>query len=192
MAAPPAPTPLTALSDAELLARLPDAAALPDAPTDWQQRALAAWRTAERPSLADTVQALRQRVLAVLSFDSWATAPLATGLRSTGSTQAPTRQLVFSAEGRDIDLRIAPSGARFTVSGQVLGPDDHGAVALSPEQASASVHEAPLDEFGEFRLTDVVAGRYRLSLLLSERELELPPFDVGGSTRSVAKGDGAG
>jgi hypothetical protein len=190
MAAPPAPTPLTALSDAELLARLPDAAALPDAPVDWQQRALAAWRTAERPSLADTVQALRQRVLAVLSFDSWATAPLVAGLRSTGT--APTRQLVFSAEGRDIDLRIAPSGARFTVSGQVLGPDDHGAVALSPEQASASVHEAPLDAFGEFRLTDVVAGRYRLSLLLSEHELELPPFDVGEASRGSAKDDVAG
>jgi len=111
---------------------------------------------------------------------------------STQDTHTPrTRQLVFSAEGRDIDLRIAPSGPRFTVSGQVLGPDDHGAVALSPEQASASVHEAPLDQFGEFRLADVVAGRYRLSLLLGEHEIELPPFDVG-SIGSTARGDGAG
>lgn len=190
MAAPPAPDPLTALSDAELLARLPNAAALPDAPADWQRRALAAWR-APAP-LAEAMQALRQRVLAVLSFDSWATAPLATGLRSAGAAHSAIRQLVFSAEGHDVDLRIAPSGPRFTVSGQVLGPDDHGVVALSPELASASVHEAPLDEFGEFRLADVVAGRYRLSLLLGEHEIELPPFDVGGSVQSMTRDDGAG
>jgi hypothetical protein len=189
MATSPTPDPLSALGDAELLARLPAAAALPDAPADWQRRAVAAWR-APVP-LAEAMQALRQRVLAVLSFDSWATAPLAAGLRSAGATPATTRQLVFSAEGRDIDLRIAPSGPRFTVSGQVLGPDDRGAVALSPEQASASVHETPLDEFGEFRLADVVAGRYRLSLLLGEHEIELPPFDVGGSVPAMTKGHGA-
>lgn len=192
MAAPPAPTPLTALSDAELLARLPDAAALPDAPADWQRRALAAWRAPTPASLTDAVQALRQRVLAVLSFDSWVVAPLAAGLRLGGAAHSTTRQLVFSAEGRDIDLRIAPSGQRFTVSGQVLGPDDHGAVALSPEQPSASVHEAPLDAFGEFRLADVVPGRYRLSLLLSEHEIELPPFDVGGPGRFTKQDGDAG
>jgi hypothetical protein len=189
MAASPVPDPLSALSDAELLARLADAAALADAPADWQQRAVAAWRTAERGPLADAVQALRARLQAVLSFDSWATAPLAAGLRSTGSA---TRQLVFSAEGRDIDLRIAPSGSRFNVSGQVLGPDERGAVALAPEQTTASVHEAPIDEFGEFRLANVMPGRYRLSLLLSQHEIELPPFDIGGPIRLTDQGDRAG
>lgn len=186
MAASKSPDPLSALSDAALLARLPEAAALPDAPADWQRRALSAWRT--RPSLAEAVQALHQRVLAVLSFDSWATAPLAAGLRSTGST---TRQLVFSADGRDIDLRIVPGGQRFTVSGQVLGPDDHGAVALSPEQTSLTVHETALDEFGEFTLNDVVPGRYRLTLLLSQQEIELPAIDIGAHA-GIDKEDGAG
>ncbi|WP_374568444.1 carboxypeptidase-like regulatory domain-containing protein [Ideonella sp.] len=172
------PKPLSHLSDAELLARVPAAAALADAPAEWQRRALAAWRAPATVSLAQAIDAVRQRVLAVLSFDSWAQAPLAAGLRSTGSA---TRQLVFSAEGRDIDLRIVPSGDRFAVSGQVLGPDDSGAVALAPEQAEATVYETPLDALGEFRLADVAPGRYQLSLLLAGHEIVLPPFDVGAS-----------
>lgn len=181
MAASLPPDPLSALSDAELLARLPEAAALPDAPVDWQRRALSAWRA--QSSLAEKVQALRERVLAVLSFDSWATAPMAAGLRSTRS---PTRQLVFSAEGRDIDLRIVPSSQHFTLRGQVLGPDESGTVALSSEQAPSSTHEAVLDEFGEFILNDVAAGRYRLMLMLGGHEIALPAIDVG------SKEDGAG
>ncbi len=177
--------PLHPLSDAELLARLPAAAALPDAPADWQRRALAAWRAPAPLSLARAVDALRQRLLAVLSFDSWAQPALAAGLRSTGSA---TRQLVFSAEGRDIDLRIAPSGERFAVHGQVLGPDDNGAVALAPEQAAATVYEAPLDAMGEFHLAGVAPGRYQLSLLLAGHEIVLPTFDVGPMPKDHSTG----
>lgn len=177
--------PLPPLSDAELLARLPAAAALPDAPADWQRRALAAWRAPANLSLAQAVEALRQRVLAVLSFDSWAQSPLAAGLRSAGSN---TRQLVFSAEGRDIDLRIAPSGAHFAVDGQVLGPDDNGVVALTSESAATAIYEAPLDALGEFHLADVAPGCYRLSLLLAGHEIVLPPFEVG----ALPKDRGAG
>lgn len=174
MAASPAPDPLSTLTDAELLARLPEASRLPDAPAAWQRRALGAWRTSS--PLADALQTLRERVLAVLSFDSWAASPLAAGLRSTGSA---TRQLVFSVEGRDIDLRIAPGDQRFTVSGQILGPDERGAVALSSEQVALTVHETALDDFGEFTLKDVAPGRYRLTLMLSQQEIELPAFDIG-------------
>lgn len=178
-------SPLPPLSDDELLARLPAAAALPDAPADWQRRALTAWRASASLSLAQAVDALRQRVLAVLSFDSWAQSPLAAGLRSTGST---TRQLVFSAEGRDIDLRISPSGERFAVHGQVLGPDDSGAVALAPEQVAATVYETALDAMGEFHLADVAPGRYQLSLLLAGHEIVLPPFEVGASPKDSSAG----
>jgi hypothetical protein len=124
-------------------------------------------------------------VLAVLSFDSWGQPALAAGLRSTGSA---TRQLVFSAEGCDIDLRISPSGERFAVSGQVLGPDDTGAVVLTPEQAEATVHEAALDALGEFHLADVAPGRYQLSLLLAGHEIVLPPFEVGSPSKDSSTG----
>lgn len=191
MPANPEPTdPLLALSDEALLARLPQAAALPDAPPAWQARAMAAW-PAPAPSLGERAQALRQRILAALSFDSWAATPLAAGLRSTGSA---TRQLVFSAEGRDVDLRITPQGAGFSIRGQVLGPDESGTVTLVPEAdaADAAQHQCPLSELGEFHLGSVAPGRYSLHLLLAALEIVLPAFDVGGPKGAQPPGGAAG
>jgi hypothetical protein len=185
MDADPSSDPLTQLSDEELLARLPQAAALPDAPAAWMQRAVAAWQAPLGVRLAGAAQGLSERVQAWLRFDSWAGAPLAAGLRSTGTSA--TRQLIFSAEGRDIDLRIAPSdGELFSVSGQVLGPDERGTVTLAREDGTVP-NEAPLDDFGEFHLAGVEPGRYSLRLLLPAQELQLPVFDVGGPIRFVGK-----
>ena len=180
-AEPPSPDPLRRLSDEELLARLPKAAALPDAPAAWVQRAVAAWQAPMGERVAGAAEALRRRVLAWLSFDSWAQPPLAMGLRSTGSA---TRQLVFSAEGRDVDLRIAPAGAAFALNGQVLGPDESGTVLLTPEASAddpATTRHGALDALGEFRFAEVPAGRYQLTLQLAEQDLVLPAFDVGES-----------
>ncbi|MFO1341056.1 MAG: hypothetical protein U1F53_23020 [Burkholderiaceae bacterium] len=177
------PDPLLALGDDALGARLARAAALPDAPPAWQQRALAAWRApAAGPSaLAQAVEAGR-RFLASLAFDSWAQAPLAAGLRSAAAS--PTRQLVFSTEGRDVDLRIAPAAPGYTVSGQILGPEESGTAVLRPAGAPAgtdasSALQATVDPLGEFRLAAVAPGRYELRLLLGRDELVLPPFEVG-------------
>lgn len=190
MPTPPAPDPLLALSDEALAARLPQAAALPDAPLAWRQRALAAWRApAAAPTLGELAQALRARLVAVLSFDSWASAPLAAGLRSTGSA---TRQLVFSAEGRDVDLRITPQGAQFAIRGQVLGPDDGGTVALVAEKDVEPAQECLLDSFGEFHLGSVAPGRYTLRLQLPAHEVLLPAFDIGGPIRFQPKDGAAG
>ena len=189
MVADPDSDPLKQLPDEELLQRLPRAAALPDAPAAWVQRAVAAWEPPLGARLVEAAQGLRERVQAWLSFDSWAAAPLAAGLRSTGLSA--TRQLVFSAEGRDVDLRIAPAeGQLFTLSGQVLGPDEAATVTLQADAGTASPREAALDAFGEFQLAGVEPGRYRLSLLLPTQELLLPAFDVGGPIRFVGK-DGA-
>jgi hypothetical protein len=194
MAADNAPRPLKQLADEELLARLPQAAALPDAPAEWIQRAVDAWQPPLAARVAQAAEALRQQVQAWLSFDSWATAPLAAGLRSTATSV--TRQLVFSAEGRDVDLRIAPGGdTHYLVSGQVLGPDEAGTVVLVTDAAdgeSAVARQAPLDELGEFQLSEVRPGRYRLSLLLASQEIVLPTFDVGGPVRFGPKDGGAG
>jgi hypothetical protein len=178
MVADPDSDPLKQLTDEQLLERLPRAATLPDAPADWVQRAVAAWQPPLGARLAEAAQGLREQVLALLRFDSWAAAPLAAGLRSTGTSA--TRQLVFSAAGRDVDLRIAPAeGTLFTVSGQVLGPDEAGNVTLRSEAGTAGPREVALDAFGEFQLPGVEPGRYRLSLLLAAQELVLPPFDIG-------------
>ncbi|MGM9487145.1 carboxypeptidase-like regulatory domain-containing protein [Ideonella sp. YS5] len=179
------PDPLKQLADDELLARLPAAAALPDAPAAWVQRAIEAWQPSLSVRLAEAAQGLREQVQAWLRFDSWTAAPLATGLRSTGTSA--TRQLIFSAEGRDVDLRIVPAeGSHFSVSGQVLGPDERGTITLAREDGTAA-REAPLDDFGEFHLPAVEPGRYRLRLVLPTQEVQLPAFDVGGPIRFVGK-----
>jgi hypothetical protein len=192
MPAEPSPLdPLLSLSDDELLARLPKAAALPDAPPNWVQRAVAAWQAPLGARVADAVDGLRRRVEAWLSFDSWATAPLAAGLRSTSSA---TRQLVFSADGRDVDLRIVPAGMQFTLSGQVLGPDETGTVMLVPEVTAGdpgAARQVPLDALGEFHLAEVQPGRYQLALQLADQDVVLPAFDVGGPIRFQTKDDDA-
>jgi hypothetical protein len=130
--------------------------------------------------LARAVKDFVERAVAVLRFDSWAPSPLPAGVRSVPSE---TRHLLFSTQGRDVDLRITPSAGEFAVAGQILGPDDAGVVELSrdPDEqlAEAAVHSAPLDELGEFRLEGVRRGTYRLTLRVGGDEIALPPIAVG-------------
>lgn len=184
----PSTDPLAALPDDELGALLRRAAALPDAPAAWQQRAIAAFQPATQGTAAlsgvvsaaaglaaAVIRHATQRLTARLSFDSWAVSPLASGLRSVGTTA--TRQLVFSAEGRDVDLRITPQGANFALDGQLLGPDESAAVVLTPLQTGA-VRETAVDSMGEFHLGDVPSGRYQLVLQLGSLAIELPDIEV--------------
>lgn len=165
--------------DAALEQALRDSRRLEDAPEHVIQRAIGAWRARAAPSPA---RGRLQQVLAALTFDSAAAPPLAFGMRSAGAGQ---RQLLFSAEGRDVDLRIsaadpagvAPEAARWQLSGQVLGPDSAGTVALS-DMAGRSVGEVALSELGEFQLPAVPAGAYVLTLRLTDAELVLPPLQV--------------
>jgi hypothetical protein len=162
-------------SDAALERALRDSRRLDDAPEHVIQRALNVWQ-ARRQSQAEP--SLLQRVLAALTFDSGGASPLAFGMRSAGSA---TRQLLFSAEGHDIDLRISPAGDpptdHWLVSGQVLGPDSEGVVVLTDENG-ATAGESPLNELGEFRLPRVRTGEYTVTVRLSGREIVLPAVRV--------------
>jgi hypothetical protein len=94
--------------------------------------------------------------------------------------------MVFSAMGRDVDLRILPLGGQFVLAGQVLGPDELGRLELvaEPSDEAAGGVDArwtTLDALGEFRLADVAPGRYLLTLHLAGERLLLPPIDVGAS-----------
>ena len=134
--------------------------------------AIAMWRAPEPgPSLG-------QRILATLGFDSWAVSPVLV----TRSALPTTRQLLFSAEERDVDLRIswprtAGEPVGLTLAGQVLGPDDAGEVSLVRD--GSPVGTVPLDEFGEFRFVGLEAGSYALTLRFGEVEIVLPPIDIG-------------
>ncbi len=168
------------ITDSELEQMIGAAAALPDAPAAWLARAdrlFTAKSVAERPG---PVRTLLNQVFAVLQFDSWAASPLPAGVRSLPSQ---TRHLLFSMQGRDIDLRITPAAEDYAVAGQILGPDDTGVVELSrepdPPAVDPALHSVPLDELGEFRLEGVPRGTYRMTLRVGHDEIALPPIAVG-------------
>ena len=167
----------SALSDDELAALAGRARReLPDAPAWLVESAVSMWRApVVRPSLI-------QRIAAALSFDSWAGQPTL-ALRSA---LPAARHLLFTAQGRDVDLRVSATDpanrppTRFAIAGQVLGPGLGGTVSLAlagPPPGAAAI-EASLDDFGEFRVADLAAGTYVMTLRIGDDEIVLPPIDV--------------
>lgn len=170
--------PIAQLSDAEFEHLARQAVALADAPADWVRSAVAlfpaggAWQ-----ALGGAAAALVRQVAAVLSFDSWAPQPMPAGVRSVPSD---ARHLLFSALGRDIDLRILPTAGQFALAGQILGPDETGTVEIVAEPADGALpRSAALDALGEFRLDGVPGGRYVMTLHLAGEQVLLPPIEVG-------------
>ena len=152
-------------------------AALPDVPPALQRAALALWPArAAQPLWQQAGQALLRRIEAVLTFDSCAGPALVQGM---WSMRAPTRHLLFAAQGRDIDLRIASVGDFFTLTGQVLSPDEAGSVVLDLPGAAQAARSATLDGMGEFRLDGLGSGIYTLTLHLGGDALVLPPIGLG-------------
>jgi hypothetical protein len=180
--------PIHTLNDDELVQQLHRAVlALPDAPLSMQRAAIALWPSSVAQagaSLGAMAQGVLTHIAAALSFDSWAAPEVGLGMRSLRS---PTRHLLFSAQGRDIDLRISPAGGAalgpFAMAGQVLGPDDVGVVELAPEDGhGGTVRRTALDAMGEFRIDGLAAGRYSLTLQMGSDAIVLPPLDVGEPT----------
>ncbi len=174
--------PIDQLSEDEFADRVQQAvAALPDAPPDLLLKVIDQWHT-RQPSLlqstAAAADAVVRRITAALAFDSWAGSPLAFGVRSV---PGETRHLLFSALGRDVDLRISPTAGAFALTGQILGPDESGILELAAvdDQARTSVETVPLDALGEFRLDGIAGGAYVLTLRFGSEEIALPPIDVG-------------
>ena len=152
-------TPHQPLSDDEFSQHLQRALqALPDVPLALQRAAIGLWPAAATTttttsplSVSALAQALMNRIRASLTFDSWAAPAMAAGMRSLRS---PTRHLLYTAQGRDVDLRITPvAGAgveagqeSFTVSGQILGPDESGSVLLTRCEAHHRQSESASDK----------------------------------------------
>ena len=183
-------------SDDELLGELRLAiAALPDVPAALQRAALQLLPVAgAKPGAglvaqAGALLAQARHLVAVLAFDSWAQPMLAHGMRSV---RAPTRHLLFSAEGRDVDLRVIPNAASYSIAGQILGPDDAGSIELvadlvadleadlaADRARSGAALTAQLDALGEFRIDSVPPGRYVMTLRLAAGDIVLPAVNVG-------------
>jgi hypothetical protein len=172
--------PVDTLSDDEFVYLVQRAVALPDAPRELVRAAIDLWAQREATPLADAARAGIRLVRAVLSFDSWARPPVALGMRGVA---VDTRHLLFSAQGRDIDLRISRVADLFALTGQIFGPDEAGLVELSVTHSSTSdasdLRSTPLDAMGEFRLAGVHGGTYLLTLRMGGDEIVLPPIQVG-------------
>jgi hypothetical protein len=144
-----------------------------DAPTQVINRAGRLLRQ-RRASLPPQPSLLR-RLVAALTFDS--ASSLALGTRSGASHK---RQMLFSAEGMDLDVRITTNGDEVTLSGQVLGPESNGSAMLTNAQLSVTVL---LNEMGEYTMPSVPAGRYTLTLLYGDAEIVMPELELGASNR---------
>lgn len=174
--------PLTDLTDDELAHVARRALALPDAPAAWVRNAsLLMPAAADMPTVADVLAAGLRAVRATLRFDSWAATPGTLAVRSGSST---TRHLLFSAAGRDVDLRISPAADGFLLTGQVLGPDEVGEVALAYAGDGPDLppdRTAPVDALGEFRLAGLAGGTCTVTFHLGGDQITLPPIALGAA-----------
>jgi hypothetical protein len=167
--------PLDGPSDAPLERLLHDSRKLDEAPEQLIQRAIGLWqpRPLARPAEPAPMQALRHLV-AALTFDSGTASAAALGLRSGA---LPTRQLLFSAEGHDVDLRLEPLvGGLWKVSGQVLGPDTAGSAELRP--AGADIQQVAWGQLAEFSFEPVASGACRLVLRAGDWEIDIPDIPL--------------
>ena len=141
-----------------------------DAPKDVISNTIGLFRdhvTSREPS------ALR-RLTAALSFDSLNMAP-AFGVRSG---QAAPRQLIYSAEDKDIDLRLTFSNEMWVVTGQVLREDCvEGRVEIA---GAGGVRSAALNETCEFVLPAVSPGNYLLRVSMPDVLIEIPQLELKG------------
>lgn len=113
------------------------------------------------------------RILAALTFDSLTATP-AYGLRSEAGSG---RQLVFSANDVDIDVRVSAADDAWQIEGQVPGSlCDGGEVNLESDTFSAT---AKLTELCEFSFSSVPPGTYRLAVHLHDVVIETPPLKIG-------------
>jgi hypothetical protein len=114
-----------------------------------------------------------RRIVAALSFDSFKNMAPAYGVRSG---QDSSRQLLYSAEESDIDLRIRFEEENWFVTGQVLGQDCVGGrVEIEGENGSA---DSALNELCEFTLPPLAPGSYTLHLQLGNTQVVIPQLEL--------------
>ena len=113
-----------------------------------------------------------RRIVALLTFDSRDAGP-AYGMRSL---LAVSRQLLYSAEDTDLDLRITVQNDECIVAGQVIGEGcSEGHVEIS---GAGGRSEATLNDVFEFTLPPVPVGNYSLTLRMHDLQIEIPDLEL--------------
>jgi hypothetical protein len=134
-----------------------------DAPRDVLLSAINIFRPRESPL---------RRVVAILTFDSRSASP-AFGMRSV---RTASRQMLYSAQETDLDLRVTVQNDECIVSGQVIRDGcTGGIVEISGATASS---EANLSELCEFTLPAVPVGNYSLTIRMLDLEIEIPELEL--------------
>jgi hypothetical protein len=139
-----------------------------DAPPEAIARAVGLFHSRKAPDRAS----IRQLLRAILRFDS-TRASLAPALRSRVPLE---RQLIFEAEGFNLDLRVRPDGPMWLIFGQVFGAAGRGLVQLNGPTGTT---QADLNDLSEFRLPLVPAGSYNLTLRLESVDVEIAGLEIG-------------
>src|SRR5215217_5642018 len=135
-----------------------------DAPRDVLQSAINIFSPERRTPL--------RQIIAILTFDSRVAGP-AYGIRSLHSA---SRQLLYSAQETDLDLRVTVQNDECIVAGQVIRADcASGEVEISGAAGSAT---ASLNEVCEFTLPAIPLGNYALRINMPDVQIEIPELEL--------------
>jgi hypothetical protein len=136
-----------------------------DAPRDLLQSAIDIFSPEREPPPL-------RHIIAILTFDSRHAGP-AFGVRSLRST---SRQLLYSAQETDLDLRITVQNDECIVAGQVIRDGCVGGrVEISGDAGSAA---ANLNEVCEFTLPAIPLGNYSLRVKMPDVQIEIPELEL--------------
>lgn len=158
-------------TDEALAALLREAARDPAPPAEVLARAIAL-RGPLRQAVRRAVAAVR-RLIAVPVLDAAAGFGAAEGVRSAGTFG---RQLLFRAEACEVDVRIDPQGAAWTLAGQVFGAHDARQVVLA---GPGGERTAELGPTSEFNFGQLAAGSYELTVKTPDVDIVIPALEVG-------------
>jgi hypothetical protein len=135
-----------------------------DAPRDLLQSAINIFSPEKRTIL--------RHIIGILTFDSRVAGP-AYGIRSLRSA---SRQLLYSAQETDLDLRVTVQNDECIVAGQVIRADYvSGLVEISGDAGSAT---ASLNEVCEFTLPAIPLGNYALKIKMPDVQIEIPELEL--------------
>jgi hypothetical protein len=119
-----------------------------------------------------SIQLEVRRIVAILTFDS-RHARRTFGIRSLHTA---SRQMLYSAEETDVDLRITVQNEECILAGQVIR--QHCAGGVVHISGAAGSAEASLNDLCEFTLEAIPLGNYLLRIRMQDLEIEIPELEL--------------
>lgn len=113
-----------------------------------------------------------RQMVGTLTFDSRSAIP-AFGMRSLHS---PSRQLLYSGEEADLDLRVTVQNDEYLISGQVLR--DGCVCGLVELSCADGTTEANLNTLCEFTFPGMPLGSYSLRVKMPDLEIVIPELEL--------------